>query len=162
MAQGPSYVIADATVLIFMHRLRLMGVLRRLYGTIIVPDAVSEEVARGKPRPDLSSLPWVQIRSVPFRAAEVTGPGIGAGESAVLSLALTLPRPRVLVLVDDLRGRNLAALLGFDHSGVVGILLGAKRAGLIRRLRPYLDRLVAAGFWVAPAILQKVLRQAGE
>jgi predicted nucleic acid-binding protein len=156
MARRSRYVISDATVLIFLDRIRLMAVLRKLYRRIVVPEAVYQEVERGRkrgrPGPDLLRFPWVDVRRVPSRAAEVSGPGLGEGEAAVLSLAISLRPHNVFILIDDHRGRSLATVLGFDRTGTLGVLLEAKRTALIPRVKPYLLHLVAAGLWVSPAV----------
>jgi predicted nucleic acid-binding protein len=45
---------------------------------------------------------------------------------------------------------------------MLGILTQAKRAQLIPEVRPYFRQLVAAGYWIAPAIVERALRSAGE
>jgi predicted nucleic acid-binding protein len=166
MARRSRYVIADTSILIFIDRLRVMEVLKRLYHRIIVPDAVRDEVEeglrRGRPGPDLAAFPWLEIRPVPFRATEVIGRGFGAGESAVLSLAISLRPREIFILIDDDRARELAASLGFARTGVLGVLLEAKRSGLIPLVKPYLRQLVAAGLWVSPTVLRTLLVSAGE
>ena len=46
--------------------------------------------------------------------------------------------------------------------GTLGLLLRAKRLGLILALKPFVDRLRRGGDWFDEALVQKVLRAAGE
>jgi predicted nucleic acid-binding protein len=166
MARSVRNVIADATVLIFIDQLHLMGLLRKLYGHLLVPAIVRDEVdhgrRRGQPGPDLARLSWVEVRRSHLDA-QVKRLGLDQGESAVLSLALSIGRRETFVLMDDRKGRRAAASLGIDHTGILGILIEAKRAKLIPLVKPYVDQLVVAGgFWVAPATLRTALRLAGE
>lgn len=159
-------VIADATIPIFANELQLMAVLHQLYGTVLVTDIVLEEIERGRrtglPGPDLAQFAWIEVRGPVAELSEVARFGLDPGESSVLSLALSLrPRP-VTVLLDDLEARRASAHLGIDHAGILGVLVRAKRAGLIPQVRPHLDQLAALGFWVAARVLQTTLRLAGE
>ena len=59
--------------------------------------------------------------------------------------------------------RQVANRLGLRTIGILGVLLEARRRGLILRVEAVLNRLEAeAGFWVAPSLRQNVLRLAGE
>jgi len=65
-------------------------------------------------------------------------------------------------MVDDRPARRLASNLGFPVVGTAGILLRAKRLGLIPEVRPLLDEIIGRGFRLSPAIREKVLTDAGE
>ena len=52
--------------------------------------------------------------------------------------------------------------LGLRISGVAGLLLAARQAGLIDRVRPRLERLTESGFRISPEIVEAVLAEAGE
>lgn len=67
-----------------------------------------------------------------------------------------------LVLLDDKAARRLATVLHLPLMGTLGLLLKAKEAGLILSVRPKLDALQKLPFHIAPRLLQRVLREAGE
>jgi hypothetical protein len=46
--------------------------------------------------------------------------------------------------------------------GVVGVLLQAKRRAKIERVRPLLEKLRRAGFWLSDPLVREILRRAGE
>ena len=46
--------------------------------------------------------------------------------------------------------------------GTVGVVVQARRAGLLTATRPVLEELVAAGMHVSNAVLADVLRRVGE
>lgn len=64
--------------------------------------------------------------------------------------------------LDDRQARVLAEQLGLKVVGMVGILLKAKRAGLISSVRPLLDAAQAQGFRMEKELYQEALRLAGE
>jgi predicted nucleic acid-binding protein len=68
-----------------------------------------------------------------------------------------------LLLIDERRGRLVALRLGLATTGLMGVLLLARKKGLIESIRPLLDDLRrVAGFWIGDALYSQVLREAGE
>jgi hypothetical protein len=84
---------------------------------------------------------------------------LDAGESEVVVLA---QEHGVTAAIDERRARNLAAALGVAQTGTVGILLAAKRAGLIPALTPLLDLLAARGVHLSSRLYEEARRMAGE
>ncbi len=66
------------------------------------------------------------------------------------------------LIIDERRGRNEAIQLGLQVSGLLGILLAAKRQRLIPLVQPVLDDLIAQGFWIREQLYAEVLQLAGE
>ncbi len=85
---------------------------------------------------------------------------LGAGETQVLMLALE--SSDAVVVLDDALARQLAEVLGIRLTGTLGLLLDARRAGLIPALAPVLDQLQALRFRLAPHTRAVVLKLAGE
>jgi uncharacterized protein len=85
---------------------------------------------------------------------------LGPGETEVLMLAME--QPDSIAVVDDKLARRVAGTLKIRFTGTLGILLDAKRAGLIDEIVPLLDRLQELRFRVSPAARTLILRAAGE
>jgi len=85
---------------------------------------------------------------------------LDAGEAAALALACQ--RSAELVLLDDVRGRQTARKMGLNVKGTLGVLVVAKRAGLIEVVAPLLDRLAAEALWIADELRTRVLAEVGE
>lgn len=65
--------------------------------------------------------------------------------------------------MDERRGHQVALQLGLKTIGVLGILVQAKRAGLLAAVRPVIDRLEQdALFWIGPRLRARVLSIADE
>lgn len=140
--------------------------LPELFGQVTAPNMVREEI---------DSL---RLRDDRFRSADVadTANFSAVGDSsrvALLSLhldpgeaeaiALALEVQADLILLDERRATRAARQLGLKTLGLLGVLLLAKRKGLIHQVRPLLDRLETdAGFWIAPDLRLHVLRAAQE
>ena len=83
------------------------------------------------------------------------------GEAEVIALALELEANQILI--DERRGRLVAARLNLRYIGILGILVEAKSQGLIPAVKPLLDALIdRAGFWIAAPLYDSVLRQVEE
>lgn len=150
-------VVADASPLIALADIGHLDALRLLYREVVVPPAVAAEVfsAASRPRPS-----WVRLQSPGPVPAEVVAAGLHRGESEGIALALQLGAD--LLLIDDRDGRRLAARLGIRIAGTVGVVVKAKQRGHVAAVRPILDQLRGAGFWLGQDVYELALRNAGE
>ena len=78
------------------------------------------------------------------------------------ALALALESPGSLVILDDGLARRYAAHLGLRLIGTLGVLIRAKRQGLIAAVAPVLDQLDRLRFRVDPATRATVLLKAAD
>jgi predicted nucleic acid-binding protein len=157
-------VICNTSPIQYLHQLELLHILRALAGGVIVPPAVVDELAEGRALgvnlPDLTALDWVTVRRPVSELAVPLVTNLGPGETEVLMLALE-SREAVVVL-DDALARRVAETLGLRLTGTLGLLLDAKRAGLIPAVGPFLNQLQALHFRVAPHTRAAILKLAGE
>ena len=105
-------------------------------------------------------LKWAELRSPASKPKLPFETELGFGETEVLALGLE-ERSATLIL-DDGVARRSAQTLGLKFTGTLGLLIDAKRAGLIKAVAPVLDELHALGFRVAPHTREAVLRLASE
>ena len=85
---------------------------------------------------------------------------MGRGEAGVLALALETVG--AVVILDDGVARRAAGLLNIRLTGTLGLLLDAKKKGLIPVVKPILNELDQLRFRVSPATRLAVLKLAGE
>jgi predicted nucleic acid-binding protein len=85
---------------------------------------------------------------------------LGDGEREAIALALELCADAIVL--DDLPARRVAHAIGLNVIGTAGLLLTAKRRGLIAHIRPELDKLLAASFFLSPQLYDDLLRAASE
>lgn len=148
----------------YLHQLGLLRLLPSLVERVTVPPAVVEELAVGRAMginlPDLDALDWITIRRPVSAAALPMVTDLGPGETEVLALALE--SPDAVVILDDGLARQVAETLGIRLTGTLGILLDAKRSGLVSAVAPLLGQLQSLCFRLAPRTRAAVLKLAGE
>ena len=157
-------VICNTSPLQYLHQIGQLRILPALAGQIVVPAAVEKELEAGRRSgidlPDLKTLEWIVIRKPMSKQAVPLITDLGPGETEVLMLALESSDP--IVILDDGLARRFAETLQIRLTGTVGLLLDAKRAGLIDTVAPLLDQLRSLRFRLAPHTRKALLRLAGE
>lgn len=157
-------LVCDTTVLLYLGRIGQADLLHALFTPVYVPEPVMLELDMGRLlRPDTFNprgCAWATPAEVPQDAIDALPPNrLGAGERAVVAYALA---QGCIAGLDDLQARQLAEGLGLAVVGTLGVLLRAKRAGLLSVVRPLIDALNAQGFRLAPDLYKDVLGLAGE
>ena len=157
-------VICNTSPLQYLHQLQLLELLESLYGHIIIPNEVREELEAGNllgvDVPNIQSYDWISIQQPRSCAALPLITDLGAGEKAVL--ALGLEQTDSLVLLDDGLARQFADNFGIQKTGTLGILLQAKKKKLLGDISPLLDQLERLRFRIHPATKKAVLKLADE
>ena len=156
--------VCDTSPLQYLHQIRLLHLLPSLAARTVIPPAVEKELLAGKAQgidlPDLRALDWLSVRHPVSRPAVPLVRDLGPGETEVLMLGLEAPSS-VLVL-DDALARRVAKTLGIPFTGTLGLLLDAKRVGLISSVAPLLDQLQDLRFRLSSGARSAVLRLAEE
>ena len=172
-------VIADAGPLIGLARIDRLGLLQGLFGQITLTTQVAQELLTGGPFPDTQilrdalSLPWLQTVNLddllPGGGQDLCRDwmhlhqiDLGEASAMVLAQHLTAQGTGVLLVMDDFRGRNAAQHAAMALIGAAGLLLLAKRAGLIDAVKPSLLALRKNGYFLSDRLIEAALRQAGE
>lgn len=83
---------------------------------------------------------------------------IGESEAIVLAKENNISD----ILIDEYKGRKIAIAHGLSPIGTIGILLQAKKRGIIREVRSELDILIANHRRISPNLYEKALQLAGE
>ena len=86
--------------------------------------------------------------------------GIDAGEAEVFALAVE--HDAGLVFLDENKARQKAREIGLTVKGTVGILLEAKKEGLIDVIKPLLIQLRDNGMHLSESLINNALQDAGE
>lgn len=158
-------VVSDTTAITHLAKVGALNILQKLYGEILIPEAVMAELAQVK-RTQPGALQvlnssWIKV--VEIRNQTVVRKltrHLDLGESEAIALSLELNAD--VLIVDEIAGRTVAKKLLRSIIGMVGVLLEAKKKGHVAAVKPYLDKLRSTGFRLGGDIYQLALTRAGE
>jgi predicted nucleic acid-binding protein len=157
-------IVCDTGPLIALSLIDHLELLQRLYSRVLVPGAVFDEVEAGtSDRAGARAIlgaEWLEkVESVtadPLLATE-----LGAGEAAVIAAAYAMSSHSVLL--DDRKARRVAfQAYKLRVRGSAGVLVAAKRAGLIPAVRPLLDEMMSKGYYLSVRLVDRATSEAGE
>ncbi len=155
--------ILDASPLILLAKVGYAHLLLDLPTSCCIPQAVAEEIVRGAPHDPARVLVVegrIPIIDVPSLSPDVLAWNLGPGETAVISYALT--HPNVTAILDDMAARKCARSLGVRVKGTLGVVVLAKRKGLVPSAAAIFRDLLSVGAYFDDALARHVLQQIGE
>ena len=155
-------VVADSSPLNYLTLIGSVDVLRRLYGTVIVPQQVIAELtdpaAPHVVRGWALNLPdWIDVRAALVHDAGMLH--LDPGERAAITLAQS--EPGALLLIDEAAGRIEASRRGILNTGTLGVLRAAALRELLD-LPPALARLAETNFRVSMELVSALLAEDAE
>ena len=126
--------VSDTSPVILLDKAGHLWVLEKLFKEVIIPPAVDKEWLRpgGYKTPQ-----WISVSKLSSDArhnADKLAKKMDRGEAEAIALFQTIKADAVLL--DDLKGRREAESMGLPVVGTIGILVAAKRKGIIPELAP--------------------------
>lgn len=158
-------VVSDAGPLIYLGGVGRLDVLRGMFGRVVIPRQVWDEiVVAGAGLPGSSAVAaaeWiVSVVPSPSRTVVRLAEELDAGEAAAIALCLEMRAQ--LLLCDDLQGRRAAEAVGVRVVGTFGVLLQAKAEGYVSEVTPIIEAMLAMGFRASSALVASVIETARE
>jgi predicted nucleic acid-binding protein len=162
-------IVSDTSPITNLAAIGQLDLLQKLYTEIIIPIAVYNEMVKvDKIVPgavEVQTLPWIQKQAVIDSQRVIwiqeTQESIDLGEAEAIVLALELKAD--LLLMDERRGRIVATSYGLQITGLLGVLLQAKRKMLIPSVKVLMDQLMdQANFRVSSKLYTTIIQSAGE
>lgn len=160
-------VVCNSSVLIALSAIEKLDLLpKRFPEGVLIPQAVWREVVEtGNGQPgarEVASAGWLTVcetRDRDFIA--LLRMDLDQGEAE--AIALSCEAQAGLLLLDEKDARRVAQHLGIKTLGTVGLLIWAKRSGVIANLREQLDALQIKGrFRLSQAVYDEALRAVEE
>ncbi|MCX7706494.1 MAG: DUF3368 domain-containing protein [Anaerolineae bacterium] len=161
--------VTNSGPLIVLAKLNHLRLLPAMYDTVIVPQAVYDEVVtvglrRGYPDANVADAFLRRMKWSPVSVTDVlpeldSHVRLGRGEREALTLAKLHD---ALLLIDEDHARTIAEQLNVRHIGTLGILIGAYRRGLLSA--DALDELLAAienrdDIWIHPEVCRRARQE---
>ena len=158
-------VIVNSTPLIVLCNTGQLDILKKLYGEISIPEAVFNEITEKEDSACQlvkASLDWIHVEKITDKTEKkMYKAKLHDGEVEVMILAQENPKAD-LVIIDDNAAKKTAKYLGLSVTGTLGVLLKAKKHGIIAKLGPVLEEIKRNGFYIGEELEKLILEQAGE
>ena len=151
-------VVSDTSPITALITIQQIDLLRQLYSEVKIPPAVAEELLAYHTElpPFIQTVPVVEIPLL-----EELNRELDRGEAEAIVLAKELHAD--LLLIDEALGREAARHEHLPVIGLMGVLLMAKKKGLVPSLVDLIERLeIEAGFYLSRQLKARVLDAAGE
>lgn len=155
-------VVSDTSSISNLIQIKLIDILRELYGEIRITPAVQRELFRVSSQvPIIEDLTWIKIQAptnqkLVFELLK----DLDLGEAE--SIALAIETNADYLLIDEFLGRQIAEKLEIKIVGILGVLIQAKKLGKISEIARYVSDLRAIGFRLNQQLVQSVLEKLGE
>ncbi|NJN22617.1 MAG: DUF3368 domain-containing protein [Leptolyngbya sp. RL_3_1] len=151
-------VVSNTSPINYLILIGYIDLLPELFTQIIIPQAVAQELSDASaPSPVQkwiqSPPPWLSIQSID-QLSEQPVEGLDPGESEAILLAQALSSD--LLLLDDMKARQVATKRGCSITGTLGVL---DQAAAMKRIdiSIAISRLKDTSFWISPNLLQRLI-----
>ena len=128
-----------------------------------IPQEVFNEIEAGKHKKyylNLLTFEWIKIEQIQDRKSISYFLDLDKGEAEAIVLATESEAD--LILLDESLGRFHAKHAGLRVTGTIGILVKAKKQGLISELKPLILELKDKGVWLSESLIERILELANE
>ena len=156
-------VISNNSPLVALSGLNKLSLLNDLFTEVWIPRAVEREFLRTNRdfrKQTLRNAPWIKTVDLTEPISTEFKDELDHGEVEVLVLAKE--HNARLILIDEKKARLKAQEIGVIVMGTVGILLEAKKKGLITSVRPLLIEMHNNGMHLSESIIKHALSEADE
>lgn len=162
-------VVADTGPLIALGRVECLKLLHDLYQDVLIPPAVRDELHLGSGRPgarqsaEALEQGWLQVQELSAGLAQALSDlmlVLDPGEAEAILLAEEMNCK--FLLIDERKGRAIANRRGVPVVGIAGVLLAAKKRGLIDAVMPILQNMEQAGYRMSAGLTKEIARLARE
>ncbi len=155
--------VANASPIIVLAKTGYLNLLTKLSREVLLPSAVVDEIVAGPPGDPARQMiesGW-GARAIPgLVAPELLEWGLGPGETSVLALAQE--RAPAIAVLDDAAARTCAQVIGIPVIGSLGVIIRAKKHGLLPSAADAMKALHEAGLYLDNEIVRLALQHVGE
>lgn len=159
-------VVSDTSPISNLFLIGELKLLHHIYNEVLIPNAVMNELKKLEnfniSIEVIKQASWIKCIEVKHRneVQELLG-DLDLGEAEAIVLAKNLHAD--WLLIDETKGRKTAKDMGLQIVGLLGVLLLAKKEGLIHEVKSYLEKLITkTKFRMTQELFDEVLVLAGE
>ncbi len=158
-------IISDTGPLISLAKTGQLFILKELFEQVLIPKAVHDELyleSHHKETDDLNKAiidKWIKV-VIPKKApSKLLLNSLDIGESEAITVAKEMNIP---LLIDEQKGRKVAKKENVKITGSIGILLIAKKKGVLKNVRKSMQKMQDTGYRFSKKLYKKALFLADE
>ena len=160
-------MVSNSSPLIWLAKIGRLTLLKPLFGQVVIPRRVYEEVTLEKQSADAVLIGkaiedgWIKVSEEKMEEAGVLAgvSGVHLGEAEVILLAQKLGTE---LIIDEREASTTAQMFGVRPIGTIAVLLLAlaRNQLTLNEFKECLDRLIGSGFWLYVDVYNKALEEA--
>ena len=158
-------VVADSSVITGLLALNKIELLHFIFGQVLLTKTVHQELSFLKEfgyNIEKLNQNWIKIthvENVEHRNLLLKRLDQGEADSIILAMEMNAD----FLLMDEKKGRKIAKEIGLQVVGLIGILIQAKKNGLIHNLKSELQFLTSKlEFRMSKELIERALKEVGE
>lgn len=147
-------ILSDTSCLIIFEKIGELDLLYKVFGEITITQTIADEYG-------LSLPGWIKIQNPANQTYQkILEATVDKGEASAIALAVELTD--CLLIIDDLKGRNLANAIGIEITGTFGVVLEAKLSGKTDSVKSLLEKIKRTDFRLSESLEKQILERSGE
>lgn len=155
-------IVADASPLVALALCDSLNLLEALFDEVKVTQAVFDEVThKGKPAAAELTV-FLKDKTVQVSLNQYIIGGDGLDEGELTSIVLYKQLDANYLLIDEKAGRKVAKANQVNIIGSLGVLIEAKKKGLVAEIKPGIEKLRESQIYFGDELLNYALTLVGE
>jgi predicted nucleic acid-binding protein len=155
-------VIADASPLVTLTICDSLDILDKLFNNVKVSQAVYEEVTVGGKLGSDKLKEYLQGKVIDLDLSSFVIEGNSLDKGELSSIALYKHLQADYLLIDEKAGRKVAKLNNIKVIGSLGVLIEAKKKGILKSIKPHIKILKLSQIYFNPNLLDYALKMVNE
>jgi predicted nucleic acid-binding protein len=162
-------VVCNSSPIIGLAIINKLDLLWELFDEVIIPQAVYDEIVNSKGNEkygakelevavSLNRIKVIQVKD--GKIVEELYGKLHKGELETIILAKELKINDVII--DEKAARSFAEAMMLQTTGIIGVLILAKKLGRIAKVKQYLDELVNKGYRISKNLYTNALKKCNE
>jgi len=156
-------IVCDSSPIIALAICDQLELLDKLFNDILIPQEVYNETTKEGKEPTPIIREWAKgkvIEVINRQSVNKFNEILDKGESE--AIALYLEKSADYLLIDEKKGRKIAIENEIKIIGSIGVLIMAKREGLIQSIKPSLDLIRNSHTRISDFLYEQALKIANE
>lgn len=159
-------VVSDTTPIISLLKISRLGLLEKIFGEVLIPNAVYEELTADtrfiEEAETVKNVPYIKsVLVLNLEAVRILRMATGLDQGESEAIVLADERKADILFMDEAKGRAISGKMGISIMGTIGLLISAYEDHLItsEEARRCIDDLRRSGRHIGGGHYQMLLER---